>query len=481
MKTNPKGVFMLIKVAILSKQDSLSKNLSEMFRAEGALAYEFTEKDNLHKILQGEYDIYVINESLLPAQQLETIQQISNLPNKPSLIVLAESNVEKKQAAYVSAGCAAALYSGVNEDLLCEALKAIFIKHINHQNEIINRKRLIEEPRLSDFVSESESMQIFMNLARRVVNSDSSLLILGETGVGKERLSLAIHGESKRKMFPFIAVNCAALPDALLESELFGHEKGAFTGAFKARKGAFELAHQGTIFLDEVGDMPLHLQVKLLRALQEKQIQKIGSEKSIKVDVRVMAATNKDLRTEVEKGNFRKDLYYRICVVSLTIPPLSQRKEDIPELAKSYVEYLSPRIGVNVKTIQEEALEALVEYKWPGNVRELINVLERAMLLCDSETITALDLPDEIHLSPRIPSDTSGILDTAEKELKNWTALPWKKARKKLLDHFEKLYLEELMNETGGNVEEAAQKAQMTPRAVYYKLKDRKLSPKSIS
>ncbi len=469
---------MLVKVSILVSCDKTSLKLCEMLREQGAIVYEFSKAD-ISKIFQGEYDLVVISEDCLQEPVIESIKLISNLPNAPSLVVFAESEVEKKQAKYVSAGCAATLSSNIQDEILCEALKAILKKHVAFQNELIGKKRLIDEPRLSDFVSQSDSMQIFMDLAKRVVKSDTSILILGETGVGKERLALAIHGESKRKPFPFIALNCAALPDALLESELFGHEKGAFTGAFKSRKGAFELAHQGTIFLDEIGDMPLHLQAKLLRVLQGKEFQKVGSEKSMKVDVRIMAATNRDLWAEVEKGNFRKDLYYRICVVSLTIPPLSERKDDIPELVHSYIEYLAPRIGVTVDSITDQALNSLVEYSWPGNVRELINILERAMLLCDSSTITGNELPEEI-LQTKM-SDCNEILNLINKSMGSgeWMEKPWKDVRKYILEHCEKLYIENLLEKSNGNVEIVAEKAGISSRAVYYKLKTYGISAKS--
>ncbi len=469
---------MLVKVSILVDCEEISSRLNEMFRKEGAIVYELS-KDDIPKIYQGEYDLFVISENYLQEPIIESIKLIASLPNKPSLVVLAGSDVEKKQARYVSAGCAATLSPNIQDEIICDALKTILKKHVSFQNELIDQKRLIDEPRLSDFVSQSDSMQIFMDLAKRVVKSDTSILILGETGVGKERLALAIHGESKRKPFPFIPLNCAALPDALLESELFGHEKGAFTGAFKSRKGAFELAHQGTIFLDEIGDMPLNLQAKLLRVLQNKEFQKVGSEKSIKVDVRIMAATNKDLWAEVEKGNFRRDLYYRICVVSLTIPPLSERKDDIPELVNSYIEHLAPRIGVAVDSVTDQALNSLIEYSWPGNVRELINVLERAMLLCDTNTITGNELPEEIlHTQAPVNNET---LDVINKNLASdeFIDKPWKEVRKNILKRYEKLYLENLLKKSNGNVEYAASKAGITPRAVYYKLKKYGISAKA--
>jgi transcriptional regulator with PAS, ATPase and Fis domain len=223
--------------------------------------------------------------------------------------------------------------------------------------------------------------------------------------VGKERLARAIHAESRRSKGPFVAVNCAALSESLLESEPFGHEEGAFTGATRSHRGCFEIAHKGVIFLDEIGELPNHLQVKLLRALQDREITRVGSEQSFQVDVRMMAATNRDPREEVKTKRLREDLYYRLNVVTLTIPPLRQRSEDIPDIVASYLPWLRPRVGRDVTSIAPEALEALAHYSWPGNVRELINVIERAMLLCEGEQIRLADLPDTIRL-PQAGSGT---------------------------------------------------------------------------
>jgi transcriptional regulator with PAS, ATPase and Fis domain len=246
-------------------------------------------------------------------------------------------------------------------------------------------------------------MQLFLEETRQIVSSDASVLLLGETGVGKEHLSKAIHAESHRSSGPFIAINMAAIPESLLESELFGHEQGAFTGAVRSRRGAFEMAHGGTIFLDEIGEMPLQMQIKLLRVLQELEFFPIGAEKPVWVDIRVIAATNKDLEAEIEKGNFRKDLYYRLGVITLTLPPLRHRKEDIPAMANHFLTMYNQKIGQAIKQFSQAAMEALIAYHWPGNIRELMNVIERAILLCRSDTICLDDLPNVFHRQPPTP------------------------------------------------------------------------------
>ena len=239
-------------------------------------------------------------------------------------------------------------------------------------------------------------MQRFLALARRVVASDSALLILGETGVGKERVARAIHAESPRAAGPFLAVNCGALAESLLESELFGHEEGAFTGATRAHRGYFEIAHRGTIFLDEIGEMPRHVQVKLLRVLEDRHVLRVGGERPVKVDVRVMAATNRDLEADLASKRFRSDLYYRLAVVTLTLPSLRERREDIRPLVRHYVEYFRALLGRPVTGVSDQAMAALSAYDWPGNVRELINVMERAVLLAHGATLSEADLPPGI-------------------------------------------------------------------------------------
>lgn len=247
-------------------------------------------------------------------------------------------------------------------------------------------------------------MQEVLNVLRKVATSSSTVLLLGESGTGKEVLARYLHFLSGRKG-PFVAINCAAIPEELLEAELFGYEKGAFTGAIKSKPGKFEMAEGGTLFLDEIGDMPLKLQVKLLRALQDKVIERLGSEKPIKVNTRIIAATNQNLETLIREGRFREDLYYRLNVISLEIPPLRERKEDIPMLAEFLLKKICEREGIPVKRVSEEVLEIFKKYHWPGNIREFENLLERMVLLSDKEVLTIEDLPPHLQqIQDRRPS-----------------------------------------------------------------------------
>jgi transcriptional regulator with PAS, ATPase and Fis domain len=297
-------------------------------------------------------------------------------------------------------------------------------------------------------------MRRFLGLARRVVEGDAALLILGETGVGKERLARSIHSESARARGPFVTVNCGAIPETLLESELFGHEAGAFTGAIRSRRGYFELAHRGTILLDEVGEIPLHLQVKLLRVLEDRNIRRVGSESPIAVDVRIMAATNRDLLLETKEGRFRPDLYYRLAVVTLVVPPLRERKEDIPELAEAFLEKSRRQLGRHVTRIHPEGIEALLRHDWPGNVRELMNVIERAVLLAPGREIGVSDL--RVGQQDDEPSILGSNLDR-----------PFAEARDDILAAFEKRYVREALARSRGRIGETARRAGLNARTLY--------------
>ena len=255
------------------------------------------------------------------------------------------------------------------------------------------RSELDGEFNYGDIIGNSPPMQAVFRAIAKVAPTDASVIIYGESGTGKELVARALHKNSLRNDRPFIRVNCGALAEGVLESELFGHEKGAFTGALRRKPGRFELAHTGSIFLDEIGDLPANTQIKLLRVLQEKEFERVGGEETIRVDVRVIAATHRDLQAEVESGRFREDLYYRLHIVPISLPPLRQRPEDIPLLAGHFLQRLGERLGKPGLVLTPEALNALRRYSWPGNVREFENVLERAAVLCDGSRISLAALP----------------------------------------------------------------------------------------
>lgn len=318
-------------------------------------------------------------------------------------------------------------------DYILKPLKAdevkLSVRRTLEQRELVDENRRLREFAGSSFrfesiLAQSRRMRSILEIAAQVARRDSTVLLTGESGTGKELLAKAIHQTSLRANKPFVTVNCGALPENLAESELFGHRKGSFTGAIADRAGKFESANEGTIFLDEVGELSLPLQVKLLRVIQEREIDKIGNAHSIKVNVRILAATNRNLKNLVEDGQFREDLYYRLSVVTIVVPPLRERQEDIPLLAQHFVKQFSDRYAIPGLSITEEALEKLGQYNWPGNVRELQNVIERVSVLARSSKIGIDELPPEVlssasriaSISLKLPEE--GIdLEQIEKEI----------------------------------------------------------------
>ena len=316
------------------------------------------------------------------------------------------------------------------------------------------REQLEGEQHFSKIIGKSPVMRELITKVQQVAPSSANILIIGESGTGKEVFADTLHAISPRNNRPMVKVNCAALPDTLLESELFGYEKGAFTGATTRKLGRFDLADGGTLFLDEIGDMPKHLQVKLLRVLQEGEFDRLGGIKTVRVDARIIAASNKDLRLEVERGNFREDLFYRLNVITLRLPPLHERKADIPLLVSSFLKTYSEKNGKTIREISREALNALTAYDWPGNVRELENVIEQAVVLTKSETITLADLPSSIQ-----PGETQSHASVVVP-----IGMP--------MEEVERLVIAETLKATGGDKLLTASLLGISSRTIYRKLGD---------
>jgi len=462
---------MLVRVVLAIPDDGLRRRIRPLLRGEDVVVDMFRRGRNMwERAARKSPDVLIAHEGSLSGPLEHGIRVIRELPESPAVLLLVDGEDAERQAECLAAGCDGVLYVGLDDDVLRAAIGSALRRRREMTGQVLPR-RALDRPRLTDFVSESPVMQAFMNVARRVAASDTLLLIQGETGVGKERLARAIHEEGTRQGGPFVPINCGALPESLLESELFGHEEGSFTGATRNRRGCFELAHGGTIFLDEIGEMPPHLQVKLLRVLQDQEIRRVGGERSFQVDVRVMAASNRDLTELTKAGSFRRDLYYRLSVVTLTIPPLRERREDIPTLVNGYIDYLSSRIGCAAEGITPRAHRALMHYDWPGNVRELINVLERAILLCDGGLIRLEHLPGGIAPSPRPRHGTLAEAMSRGLLPDSWLARPLKDVRGDLVESLEKAYLTAWLKRTGGRVGETAARAGMEPRSVYAKMK----------
>jgi two-component system response regulator AtoC len=306
-------------------------------------------------------------------------------------------------------------------------------------------------------IGHSAALQQAIGIARKVAKHPSTVLITGESGSGKELVARLIHDSGPRASAPFVAVNCGAIPEHLLESELFGHARGAFTGAVESRKGLFEEADDGTLFLDEIGELPVTLQVKLLRALQEGEVRPVGDNTARAVDVRVIAATSRDLESDVRASRFREDLFYRLNVVRLQLPPLRDRREDLPELLRHFVQLFNKRLGLAIKGVTPSAMRLLMDYSWPGNVRELENVVERAMVLADDAHIDVAQLPPAVQ-TPGSAVAASG--DDIDLSIKRRT------------ESLERTLIARALQQTGGNRTRAARLLELSHRALLYKIKD---------
>ncbi|WML57912.1 sigma 54-interacting transcriptional regulator [Neobacillus sp. PS2-9] len=331
-------------------------------------------------------------------------------------------------------------------------------------------KELKSKYQFSDLIGNSQSFLAAKKLAERISESNSSVLLIGESGTGKELFAHAIHNNSMRESLPFVAINCASIPEHLLESELFGYEEGAFTGAKKGgKKGQFEIANNGTLFLDEIGDMPLSMQSKLLRVLQEKEVQRVGAPKSIPVDVRIIAATHRDLEKLVEEGKFRQDLYYRLNVIKIEIPPLRKRKEDIPQISISLLKKLERRFYRKGIELSAGVKERLMQHAWPGNIRELENVLERTINVLDGKTIELVHLPLYLReLEPESPSEIESRTESNQPlEEISLPVVPLKET----LAHAEKKAILNALNVTNGNKQEAAKLLEIGKTSFYEKCK----------
>ena len=384
-----------VKILVIDDDDSLRRVLEYNLAQEGYAVLSAVSGEQGLELLKKEGADVVVTDVRMPGmdglQVLEGARKVD--PNIQVIILTAFGSIEMAVEA-MKAGAFHYISKPFNRDELKLTLKkALQLKELERENVTL-RQELKERSGLETIIADSPQMRTILEMIARVAPTETTVLILGESGTGKELIARAIHANSPRAAGPFVAVNCAAITENLLESELFGHVRGAFTGAIRDRMGKFEAAERGTIFLDEVGEMRPELQVKILRCLEERVLERVGDNKLIRVDVRVLAATNKDLSKAIQAGEFREDLYYRLNVVPLQIPPLRERREDIRPLVQHFLKRLgaSPRL-----TIAPEAFRALETYEWPGNVREVENALERAMIFHRDDAITLADLPETIR------------------------------------------------------------------------------------
>ncbi len=396
-------------------------------------------------VQESQYDVILLDLKMPGIDGLETMRRIKEVsPDSEVLMMTAYASVDTAVQA-MKEGAFDYLVKPFDPDEVELQIKKILAHREMRLENIMLRKRLEEQYQYDEIIGKSQNMQEIFDLIDRVAPSDSTVLITGESGTGKELIAQALHGNSNRCFMPFVAINCGSLPDSLLESELFGYEKGAFTGADHTKRGRFEMAQGGTILLDEIGDISLKTQVDLLRVLQQKEICRLGGEGAIDVDVRILAATNRDLKASIAKGDFREDLFYRLNVISIHVPPLRERNEDIPLLANAFVKQQCMEMNKALVKISPGAMRQLMDYHWPGNVRELENIIERALVIGTGREIMTDDLP--LSRSDTRASDSP-----------------------KSLKMMEKAHILRILDQTNWNISKAAREMDIDRQTLYNKM-----------
>jgi two-component system response regulator AtoC len=438
-----------VKILVVDDETIVRESLSDWLKDVG---YQVFTAENGHKALEmieKEMPGIMIADLVMPGMDgIELMKKAKALQPKIEVIII---------TAYASIPTAiTAMKEGAYDYIekpFCPERAEFLVEKLAEHQELVEenlylRQKLEDRYRFENIIAKSSKMQRVIEVIKVVAKSNATVLITGESGTGKELVARAIHAQSHRRTKPFVAVSCAALPESLLESELFGHEKGAFTGAHAQKKGKFEFANGGTLFLDEVGEMSANIQVHLLRVLEEKEFTRVGGNEPIKVDVRVLSATNKNLRKALEKQEFREDLYYRLNVVNIELPPLRERREDVPLLAEHFLHKFAMENEKEITGFSPEVMELVLDYDWPGNVRELENAIERAVILAQDSLITVADLPQE-NLSPAYST-------TPRKNLKE----------------VEKGHILNILRETSENYSEAARILGISRMTLYNKAKE---------
>ena len=478
------------KILVADDEQNLRRVLVAMLRRDG---HEVVQAASGLEAIERLADVdVVITDLRMPgADGMEVLRTASkNYPQTPVIMITAYGSVGQAVEA-IKAGA----FDYIEKPFEQDSIRTIVDKAIGQAaaNKMAPRATLYasdtEAKGKFGLVGQSTEMQSIFSVIERVADTPSTVLITGESGTGKELVAKALHEQSSRKGEPFIKINCAAIPKTLMESEMFGYEKGAFTGATSSKPGRFELADSGTLFLDEIGEIPVEMQVKLLRAIQESEFERVGGLKTLKVDVRLITATNRDLEQEVQRGNFREDLYYRLNVVPLQIPPLRKRTGDIPLLVQHIIKKFNERLRKNISGIADDALAALETHTWPGNIRELENVLERTILFCKGERIERADLqlalstPDSTPPPAMARTTSSGamapILDDEDEEddgvpgeHAGATSGSLKDIVRAETSRVERELIIKALDETGGNVTQAARLLKISRKSLQMKMKE---------
>lgn len=447
-------------VFVVDDEQAISKLLTYWVKDKWKYETEvFSNGEDVLRRLNARPDLILLDIMLPGMDGIEVLKKVKQYDeNLPVIMLSAQGSIEVAVDA-IRLGAFDYFPKPIDIQRLEPAIKNA-IKNYDLTKELENLKENVKrEYSFDNIISADGMMQDVFKLVTKVLNNDITVLIHGESGTGKELIARAIHYNGNRKDKPFIVVNCASIPRELLESELFGHEKGSFTGAYQRKLGKFELASGGTIFLDEVGELEMMLQAKLLRVIQEREFERVGGTELIKTDVRIISATNRELRQAVENKEFREDLFYRLNSFPIVVPPLRQRRGDILVLAQNFLTNFNKKLGKNVKGFSKKALKIIYDYNWPGNVREMENMIERSLIICEKDTIDLEDIPSHIRVAEQ-PSN----VDFSAALFSDDNIVPFEKLKEESIRHALKV--------TNGNIVEAAKKLQLG-RATIYRLMEK--------
>jgi two-component system response regulator HydG len=449
-----------VRALVVDDEPTLLRALEALLRRKGhdVVALE-SPIVATQRLAQEEFDVALLDVKMPELSGLELLSAVKHRRPEIEVIMMTGHATVETALAALKAGAYDYLTKPFEDvEVVARAVaKAAERKMLFDRNRELESRLRQRDGAPEGLVGSSGGMREVTRMIEAVAYSSATVLVTGESGTGKELVARALHARSPRRAQPFVALNCGALTETLLESELFGHVRGAFTGAQRDQKGLFDAADGGTIFLDEIGDIPPATQVRLLRVLQEGEIKRVGAADSVRVDVRVIAATHRDLTRLVKSGKFREDLFYRLNVINIPLPPLRERIDDVPLLAHHFLRRYADRLGKKVRTLAPEAVELLCGYRWPGNVRELENAVERAVVLCRGEAVTAADLPPAVtgRTAPLVREAPASGEDAA------WLAQSYAAAKEQALRRFEKGYVEALMKACDNNISAAARKAGM--------------------
>jgi len=453
------------KILIIDDEAENLDNCRRILKRSGYDCLLLQESENFAQILKEEHPDLILTDLRMPKKDGMSVLKEAKAKD-PDIVVLLFTAYGTIKSALEA--CKLGAFDYIQKPFSAEQLRiavnrGIKQKRLADENKYLH-SQLKEAYGFNRIIGKSASLQKVLKLVKKVSKTEANVLIQGDSGTGKELVARSLHTHSERSHRPFVPVDCASLPENLLESELFGHEKGAFTDAHVTRPGIFEYANGGTLFLDEIGELSITLQSKLLRTLQEHQVRRVGGRKLLNVDVRIITATNQNLEKAVAEGRFREDLFYRINVITIPLPPLRERKDDVPLLANHYLKHFSKASINEVNGISKKTMELMERYHWPGNVRELQNVMERAVSLTISKIIVPEDLPEQI----RRAKDPDACISP--------TGSNYKIAKKNWLDLFEKRYLSDLLKRHNGNISKAALEAQVNRKTIHRLLKRHRLT-----